>query len=448
FMLVSHSVKGQICAPLLPKLVHWFSCNHDESQPLIPAQRVWYQSNVFRTMQFRAFFGNSTIYDHGNNNQWDWNKLFAVSIAGVPGRWSNRLGWRCDPDQEMIELGLFAYIDNEDTGPINGRDGKEFMTTGTLVNTTDLLVDPTENVDVELILSENGYFTRAGDNAVAIRRRIPMPKLLGLSKSHVKRDGYFGGDQKTPTAMSIFVDRVEVDCDPRWCDAENQGFGRSQWYAGENYNYYASNWLDASLPVQGSPDENDPINDTNEIQRDDCWGNEADTRERQLPQFTIIEPEANVTFLAGNRVRLLNGFHAQAGSTFRAAIADWGECDVRKDQHRISNPGGGGTPHLIGAADHYAEAPLSPNSPLGEEAFFTVYPNPNAGQFKVVIDNYSYLNDYTLQIFDFTGKLVKQFDHTGSRTPVDLSHHAKGNYMIVISDQTGTKRFTEKILIQ
>lgn len=59
-------------------------------------------------------FTPSCRYDLGDEDQKDWNKLFGFccGISGVH-KDSARVVWRYNKDTDMIELGLYCYIDGE-----------------------------------------------------------------------------------------------------------------------------------------------------------------------------------------------------------------------------------------------------------------------------------------------------------------------------------------------
>jgi len=58
-------------------------------------------------------FDSSVIYDLGNENQGDWNKLIGFSEDIRIHENSARISWRWNLERQQIELGYYCYIDGE-----------------------------------------------------------------------------------------------------------------------------------------------------------------------------------------------------------------------------------------------------------------------------------------------------------------------------------------------
>jgi len=58
-------------------------------------------------------FDSSAIYNLGNENQGDWNKLIGFSEDIRIHENSARIGWRWNLEREQIELGYYCYIKGE-----------------------------------------------------------------------------------------------------------------------------------------------------------------------------------------------------------------------------------------------------------------------------------------------------------------------------------------------
>lgn len=72
-------------------------------------------------MEYEITFDESCIYDHGDNDQWDWNKLIGVkSCYFNPQKDSLMVGWRWNTIKDRLEL-TYYYHDNEEKAWFNDR---------------------------------------------------------------------------------------------------------------------------------------------------------------------------------------------------------------------------------------------------------------------------------------------------------------------------------------
>jgi len=79
---------------------------------------------------------------------------------------------------------------------------------------------------------------------------------------------------------------------------------------------------------------------------------------------------------------------------------------------------------------------------------FTVFPNPTNGKVTITLDNES-TEPHTITVFNLSGKEIQQNSFTNNRANLDLSHIAKGMYMIKIqNDQTKNSLSTQKLLVK
>lgn len=67
-----------------------------------------------------------------------------------------------------------------------------------------------------------------------------------------------------------------------------------------------------------------------------------------------------------------------------------------------------------------------------------LYPNPTTGLFRISF--VKPLNNAAVRLFDNTGRLLKQYNASGSVLPVDISAFVPGMYYIVITDKEFTVR--------
>ncbi|MCQ9638926.1 M12 family metallo-peptidase [Chryseobacterium sp. WG14] len=74
---------------------------------------------------------------------------------------------------------------------------------------------------------------------------------------------------------------------------------------------------------------------------------------------------------------------------------------------------------------------------------FQIYPNPSNGKFSVLMKKSNFVE---VNIFDIAGRLVHKQSGITNDTKIDLTHFAKGNYIMVFN--TDTQKITKKIIIK
>ncbi|TVR77378.1 MAG: T9SS C-terminal target domain-containing protein [Chitinophagaceae bacterium] len=278
--------------------------------PPIP-KRTRYSAPVYRTIRFKAEWQSNTDYNFNlidlqdlasvcnNNNitntdawslQNSWNKL---------GRWAARCnyrrdyvtaGWKWNASQNKIELGLYTHIDHRNQSGCNdGHIGIEWIN-------MKQFVEQNEEIDIEYVFSHRGLYMTAGDKTAVIRRQI-LPMYFGIPfpevSGYIKR-GYFGGNSPAPHNMNVETENYVSDCIPvHYLVSADKYFGRSEFYDGEDVAICATNEVVLSHLVAGQGNvDGFPIDEL----------------------FTIMHSGTRVQVVAGNRVDLLTGFHAEAGS--------------------------------------------------------------------------------------------------------------------------------------
>ena len=78
------------------------------------------------------------------------------------------------------------------------------------------------------------------------------------------------------------------------------------------------------------------------------------------------------------------------------------------------------------------------------ETTFNLYPNPNNGEFIIVLENVAAKN--TIVVYNLLGKQVASFQTLNSTTNVNLSNQPKGTYLVKVI--TGEQVFTEKVVVR
>lgn len=132
-----------------------------------------------------VIFDESCRYSLGLKDQYDWNKLFGwcYGIFGIH-RNSIRVAWRYNDESEMIEVGLYMYVDGFRFYPLRTLKleiGKKYHMT--LENNCDMVMLKVDGYPVEEILV-----------AFPTEKRT---YTCGL---------YFGGNRRAPHTMTISMD--------------------------------------------------------------------------------------------------------------------------------------------------------------------------------------------------------------------------------------------------
>lgn len=141
----------------------------------------------------------------------------------------------------------------------------------------------------------------------------------------------------------------------------------------------------------------------------------------------------NVNYRAGDEITMMPGFIANAGSDFRAFI------------HPCNKAGNS---FKSGSNSYIAvEEKNEPSLQLVNNFSFTVYPNPNNGNFTITLKNVENKNiTGTLTVYNFMGTIISKQQLVNESTVIDLKENAKGIYYVKIENEFGIK--TEKVIYQ
>jgi len=77
------------------------------------------------------------------------------------------------------------------------------------------------------------------------------------------------------------------------------------------------------------------------------------------------------------------------------------------------------------------------------ESIFSIYPNPNTGNFTIDIEN---TDNTAIEIYNISGQLILQRILVENTTKIDLMKHSKGMYFIRV--ETPYQTITQKIIYQ
>ena len=76
----------------------------------IPFSLPPYIERVKDKLEYKITFNESCIYDHGDIDQWDWNKLIGVKKNFFsPRKNSFMVGWRWNKEKDRLELTNYSH---------------------------------------------------------------------------------------------------------------------------------------------------------------------------------------------------------------------------------------------------------------------------------------------------------------------------------------------------
>lgn len=137
-----------------------------------------------KSLDCNVTFNSNCIYDLGNVNQFDINKLIGVSY-GLHHKNSARFGWNAVGDQ--IKLWAYCYIDSK----------RVFTSLGK--------IDVEKQYNLKLTVTDNSYIFSVFDEDSMIGHTL-INKSTTISFGYFLFP-YFGGDEVAPHLMSLKLSR-------------------------------------------------------------------------------------------------------------------------------------------------------------------------------------------------------------------------------------------------
>ena len=139
-----------------------------------------------RFLKYRVLFTNSCLYNLGNHNQLDINKLFGLAFGIHHHRNSVRVGWRTDGVSDKISLFAYYYVNGE-------RKWSPLCE-----------VEPNRLYDLSIDVVPGAYVFEVEDvqssasfTYTVSRPRVPWPGYYLYP--------YFGGNETAPHDMTIMM---------------------------------------------------------------------------------------------------------------------------------------------------------------------------------------------------------------------------------------------------
>jgi hypothetical protein len=151
----------------------------------------------------------------------------------------------------------------------------------------------------------------------------------------------------------------------------------------------------------------------------------------------LIQSGASANFIAGQSIRFLPGFHAQAGSTVNAWITtDASFCDALPAPIMAAPP--------IAVEKSIEENSMQEENNLFGEKSVKVFPNPNSGVFTVALEGFD--SETRVMIFNIMGQNVYDANINGQQHTIELPNIQRGVYFVKAINNA--KHFDQKIVIQ
>lgn len=325
------------------------SCN----SPGLPVAHTNTNTPDLRSLKFDVNFDSSCEYDLGNGNQTDWNKVMRISPKYVSAvhhnAYNTRLGWRWDLVNEVMNLGMFLHVNhpNECSDHVDGNLYHYYYPIKDVALNTD--------ISAELLFSYNTMVTTVDDKSVYIRDDF----MSNNPVVNFFKTAYFGGDEKTPHAMTIDVSNIERDYDPdMFLNSKTKLFYISNFTNGDTEYFYAEDLIVGSAFEQGA---------------------------NPTVPFMNIEQGAEVHFRSDNEILLKEGFHAKNGSVFHAKMGGFIITFNPFNIARLSNDSLPESYVDYSSITYTKKEELVKTNPSLENV--TVYPNPTRTSITVTSDN-------------------------------------------------------------
>ncbi len=67
-----------------------------------------------------------------------------------------------------------------------------------------------------------------------------------------------------------------------------------------------------------------------------------------------------------------------------------------------------------------------------EQIKISLFPNPNDGRFRVILDDYGKIDHANISIFSMQGAAIYQREITEASTEIDITNHENGTYFLTI----------------
>lgn len=160
----------------------------------------------------------------------------------------------------------------------------------------------------------------------------------------------------------------------------------------------------------------------------------------------VINPGANISFRAGDKITLKDGFSAKAGSTFRAYIDPFPCPPVNRLSNNNDNSKSYVSSFLSDSVEFIHKPDNQSNTSRSLNKKILLIPNPASSSINIQTTNNSRIQAILLK--DLTGKVLLQqnFPSASTTASIDVSTLSNGLYLLEI--HTSSSVVTEKLVVQ
>jgi hypothetical protein len=151
-----------------------------------------------QSLSFSAILNENCLYDLGNNNNMDINKIYGITWGFQPEKNSFRIGWNCYKQNGLIQY--FYYIHNNFTrNPVPSDPYDKTMLFEALPG---LAYEHRFNISFEKTLNRIGIYINEDSSLI---QYIPF-NFSGVPTYGVYNHPYFGGDETAPHNMTLIIE--------------------------------------------------------------------------------------------------------------------------------------------------------------------------------------------------------------------------------------------------
>jgi len=151
--------------------------------------------------------------------------------------------------------------------------------------------------------------------------------------------------------------------------------------------------------------------------------------EQNITSTAVVPSGVEMTYRAGNEVRLQPGFHAAVSSDFHAFI------------HPCDDPGNSFKPKSLPISDSEEQPAMA--APAGTA--LSLYPSPADALLNIVLEGPQPIAPNKVQLFDALGVLVMETAFEGSHVQLEVRGLSG---MFLVSVQCHRQRLTERVIIE
>jgi hypothetical protein len=344
-----------------------------------------------------------------------WNKVGRISYGNGGFNYNRHklhVGWRAGNNNGEIRLSAYFHDCNSDVQYFS----QELKTVST--NTT-VYIDMFLGKDIIALIVDNTCFGARKTGYIS-------PNVT----SFLHRTFYFGGNCTAPQYMEALFSCQENDQPgfSEWFNSrEIMTWNATEFEYGDNGEFYAFKTINGSSLLE--------------------YVNSSVTCIQNAKQRCIINPGANITFIAGENVILHPGFAAKEGSSFRAMISSDKSHIVPKSNlfsqekpEKLTDK-----PDSIINRKVNRTITISPGDKYNNN-IFKIYPNPNDGIFHIAFYEEG-ISTFSVEIFNTMGHTVFQQQNIPTGTmQINLASQATGIYFVKV--YAGDQVYTEKVVYQ